>query len=58
MPDPTEPGELVSVDENIDAIAREALDEARRREEAERYRGNPGALIPPMLSNICSGRPD
>jgi hypothetical protein len=32
---PTETSGLVSVDDVIDAIAREALDEARRREEAE-----------------------
>jgi hypothetical protein len=38
---------LVSVDENIDAIAREALEEARRREEAARYRNQPGPIVTP-----------
>jgi hypothetical protein len=39
--------ELVSIDETIDAIAHEALEEARRTEEAERYRNNPGPVVPP-----------
>jgi hypothetical protein len=47
MPDLTEPAELVSVDATIDEIAREALEEARRVEEAERYLNNPGPLVPP-----------
>jgi hypothetical protein len=42
--------ELLSVDETIDAIAREALEEARRVEEAERCRNNPGPVVPPHLS--------
>jgi hypothetical protein len=42
-----EPSELVSVDDNIDAIAREALAEARRIEEAEKYRNQPGPVVPP-----------
>ncbi|HEY2464165.1 MAG TPA: hypothetical protein VGI32_08900 [Steroidobacteraceae bacterium] len=46
-PTSTEPSELVSVDDDIDAIAREALEEARRVEEAERYRNNPGPVVPP-----------
>jgi hypothetical protein len=46
-PDLTESTELVSVDDNIDQIAREALEEARRVEEAERYRKTPGPIIPP-----------
>jgi len=45
--DPTESTELVSVDDTIDAIAREALQEARRVEEAERYRNNSGPVVPP-----------
>jgi hypothetical protein len=49
MPKP-EPSELVSVDETIDAIAREALAEARRVEEAERYRNNPGPVVAPHKS--------
>ncbi|HTD75048.1 MAG TPA: hypothetical protein VK652_16095 [Steroidobacteraceae bacterium] len=47
MPNQSESNELVSVDEIIDAIAREALEEARRIEEAERYRNNPGPVVPP-----------
>jgi hypothetical protein len=43
----TEHTGLVSVDETIDAIAREALEEAKRVEEAERYRKNPGPVVPP-----------
>jgi len=43
----SESTELVSVDDAIDAIAREALEEARRVEEAERYRKNPGPVVPP-----------
>ena len=39
----TESSELVSVDDRIDAIAREALAKARRLEEAERCRHNSGA---------------
>ena len=38
---------LVSVDDTIDGIAREALEEARRVEESEKYRKNPGPLVPP-----------
>ena len=48
LPDQPKAGELVSVDDTIDAIAREALAEARRIEEAERYRSNPGAVVPPQ----------
>jgi hypothetical protein len=47
MPGLTESTELVSVDDNIDEIAREALEEARRVEEAEKYRKTPGPVIPP-----------
>jgi hypothetical protein len=47
MPDLTESTELVGVDHNIDEIAREALEEARRVEEAEKYRKTPGPVIPP-----------
>jgi hypothetical protein len=46
-----ESSELISVDDSIDAIAREALQEARRVEEAERYRNNPGPVVPPQKSN-------
>jgi hypothetical protein len=42
-----ESSELVSVDDTIDGIAREALAEARRVEESEKYKKNPGPLIPP-----------
>jgi hypothetical protein len=42
-----EPTELVSVDDSIDAIAREALEEARRAEEAQRYRSIPGPVVAP-----------
>jgi hypothetical protein len=47
VPSQPESNELVSIDETIDAIAREALEEARRIEEAERYRNNPGPVVPP-----------
>jgi hypothetical protein len=47
MPGLTESTELVSVDDTIDGIAREALEEARRVEEAEKYRKNPGPIITP-----------
>jgi hypothetical protein len=47
MPDMTESTELESVDDSIDEIAREALQEARRVEEAEKYRKSPGPVIPP-----------
>jgi hypothetical protein len=47
MPDLTESSELISVDATIDEIAREALEEARRVEDLERYRNNPGPLMPP-----------
>ncbi len=46
MPDRTESTELVSVDDSIDEIAREALEEARRVEEAEKYRKSPALVIP------------
>jgi hypothetical protein len=46
MPGPTESTQLVSVDDNIDEIAHEALEEARRVEEAEKYRKTPGPVIP------------
>jgi hypothetical protein len=47
-PNQPESSELVSVDDTIDAIAREALAEARRIEEAERYRNVPGPIVPPL----------
>jgi Protein of unknown function (DUF2934) len=46
------PSKPVSVDDGIDAIAREALEEARRAEEAERYRQTPGPVVPPQKSAI------
>jgi hypothetical protein len=49
MPQPPESSELVSVDDSIDAIAHEALEEARRREEAERYRAVPGPVVAPRI---------
>jgi hypothetical protein len=52
VPNQAESTELVSVDDSIDAIAREALEEARRVEEAERYRHNPGPVVPPQKSTI------
>jgi hypothetical protein len=45
--------ELVSVDDTIDAIAREALEEARRIEEAERYRNVPGPIVPPQKQVVA-----
>ena len=50
-----ESSELISVDEGIDAIAREALLEARRIEEAERYRNNPGPVVPPQKGMVVPG---
>ena len=46
MPKDAEQSGLVSVDDTIDAIAREALEEAKRLEERERYRKNPGPVVP------------
>ena len=45
--DPIETSGLVSVGDDIDAIAREALKEARRMEEAKKYRNNLGRSAPP-----------
>ena len=53
MPNQPESGELVSVDDTIDAIAQEALAEARRIEEAERYRNTPGPIVPPPRTAIA-----
>jgi hypothetical protein len=53
MPSTTEPAELVSIDDTIDATARVALEEARRVEEASKYRQNPGPVIapaPPLIA--------
>jgi hypothetical protein len=52
VPNQPESTELVSVDDSIDAIAREALEEARRVEEAERYRNNPGPVVPPQKPTV------
>jgi hypothetical protein len=38
---------LVSVEDTIDAIAREALAEARRAEETEKLRKIPGPIVAP-----------
>ena len=46
MPNQPESSELVSVDDTIETIAREALEEARRIEEAARYRSDPGPVVP------------
>jgi hypothetical protein len=46
--------DLVSVDEDIDSIAREALEEARRMEEALRYRSIPGPIVPPDKPVVAS----
>jgi hypothetical protein len=55
MPTVPEPCELVSVDDSIDAIAREALAEARRIEEAEKYKNQPGPVVaPPSPSGTAS----
>jgi hypothetical protein len=53
MPNQPESSELVSVDDTIDAIAREALEEARRIEEAARYRNNPGPVVPPSKTMVA-----
>jgi hypothetical protein len=52
MAEPGESSELVSIDNEIDAIASEALKEARRLEEAQRYRDNPGPIAPPANPSI------
>lgn len=43
---------LVNADATNDAIAREALDEARHMGEAQRYRSNPGPVVPPQVSAL------
>jgi hypothetical protein len=53
MPNQPERSELVSVDDTIDAIAREALAEARRLEEEERYRNSSGPVVPPPKMMIA-----
>ena len=54
---PTQPKSsgLISIEDDIDAIAREALLEARRIEEAERYRNNPGPVVPPQKGMVVPG---
>jgi hypothetical protein len=52
VPNQPESTELVSVDDSIDAIAREALEEARRIEEAQRYRSTPGPVVPPQIPRV------
>lgn len=54
MPNLPVSSNLVSVDDDIDAIAREALEEARRMEEALRYRSNPGPIVPPEKPVVAS----
>jgi hypothetical protein len=49
IPKQSEPSELASLDQ-ADAIAREALEEARCLDGTERYRNNPGPLVPPIVS--------
>jgi len=46
------PSKPANIDDSIDAIAREALEEARRVEEAARYRQTPGPVVPPQKSAI------
>jgi hypothetical protein len=43
----------VSVDDTIDEIAREALAEARRLEEVERYRNNSEPVVSPQKMMIA-----
>jgi hypothetical protein len=50
MPKQPESSELMSIDDTIDAIAREVLQETPRIEDTERYRTNPGPLMPPQQS--------
>jgi hypothetical protein len=54
MSNPNKSNGLISVDDDIDAIAREALEEARRMEEALRYRNNPGPIVAPEKPVIAS----
>jgi hypothetical protein len=44
---PSESTELISIDATIEGIAHEALAEARRLEEIEKFRKNPGPLVAP-----------
>jgi hypothetical protein len=44
--------ELTSLDQ-ADAIEREALEEARCIEGTERYRNNPGPLVPPTVPVVA-----
>jgi hypothetical protein len=53
MANQPEPTELVSVDDTIDGIAREALAEAKRVEETEKYRKQPGPVVPPQASETA-----
>ena len=53
MPNQPESSDHVSVDDTIDAIAQEALAEARRIEEAERYRNTPGPIVAPPRTVVA-----
>lgn len=50
MPTQPESREPISIDDDVDAIAREALQETPHIEDAERYRTNPGPVVPPQQS--------
>ena len=52
IPKQPEPDELMSPDQ-ADAIEREILEEARCIEGTERYRNNPGPLVPPTVAVVA-----
>lgn len=54
MMNPHEFSELATVDNPVDAIAREACAEARHLEEAERYRNNPSPVGPPRSAHFIA----
>jgi hypothetical protein len=45
---PADTAKLVSVDDTIDDVARQALEQARRAEEREKYRHHPGPIVSPQ----------
>lgn len=40
----------LSLEDATNSAEHEAFDEARRMEEAQRYRNNPGPVVPPQIS--------
>ena len=52
MPNQPKLSEALSLEDAINA-EHEAFDEARRIEEAQRYRNNPGPVVPPQTSVLA-----